>query len=207
MFLEDMNITRAKKFTIFVFVCFVFLVIFLIAIFLPDTTKDANKTPTPTPKAVLDNGGNIMGSKFNEVIPGQTTQQEMFNQEGSPEISETEKNLDKFLFTDKNGLYNYAWAKDGVVLFTQENLFENSKANDFINTFGNPNLKLYHNYSDNLMWYIFLSKGIGIQVSQSDDQVTGLVRFRQQSRESFLLNVAPPVGMTVQKEGIIAEPE
>ncbi len=207
MFLEDMNTTRAKKFTIFVFVCLVFLVIFLIAIFLPDTTKDTNKTPTPTPKAVLDNGGNVMGSKFNEVIPGQTTQQELFNQQGSPEISETEKNLDKFLFTDRNDLYNYTWAKDGVVLFTQENLFENSKANDFISVFGNPNLKLYHNYSDNLMWYIFLSKGIGIQVSQSDNQVTGMVRFKQQSRESFLLNVAPLTGMTVQKEEIMPEPE
>lgn len=207
MSLEDMNITRAKKFAIFVFVCLLFLVIFLSAIFLPNTTKDLGKAPTPTPRAILDNGGNIIGSKFNEIIPGQTTQQELFNQQGSPEISEAEKNLDKFLFTDKDRLYNYAWAKDGVVLFTKENLFENSRANDFINVFGNPNLRLYHNYSENLMWYIFLLKGIGIQVSQSDDQVTGLVRFRQQSRESFLLNVAPLAGMTVQKEEIMPEPE
>lgn len=202
-----MNTTRVKKFTIFVFICLAFLVVFLGAIFLPKKSQEPGQKPTPTPRTVINRAGEIIGSKFNYIIPGKTSQEELLNKEGSPEISETDKDLDKFIFNDRDDQYKYAWAKEKIILVTRESLFENSRANDFINVFGNPNLRLYHNFSENLMWYIFLSKGIGIQVSQSDDQVTGLVRFRQQSRESFLLNVAPLAGMTVQKEGIIVEPE
>ncbi|MBI3985272.1 MAG: hypothetical protein HY344_05060 [Candidatus Levybacteria bacterium] len=201
-----MNITRNKRFALLVGICLVFFVIFLSSLFLTGGEKTKEEKPQ-TARPVVDTRGNIVGSKFNQVIPGKTTGDELINQEGAPEESEIDRGLEKLLFFDRDELYNYAWEKDGVVVVTKENLFENSKADDFITMFGNPNIKLYHMYSEDLMWYIFLPKGIGIQVSQSDNQVTGLVRFQPQSRESFIINVAPLVGMTTQKEDLIAEPE
>lgn len=132
----------------------------------------------------------IAPERFNEIVPGKSTKEDVLKSEGTPQISETDQDLGRLLYKSGETYYfDNVWEKDGKVILTQENVFKNFDLSSYLQKYGTPELTLFDGNMEDAKWYVYLTKGVAFEANSA--RVFTLVKFTPQNKEEFLKDIAP----------------
>lgn len=180
-----MNLIKNKKFLLFTFGSIALYVIYLLVVF--------NFTKTPTLP--------VHDTVFGDIVLEKTREEEVVKNLGKPEYVDTKlSNKGLYYKSSENYIYNVAYSKNSTLVATKEIVVSPYSIKDF----GAPDFQLFNDYSSNLFWNVYLSKGVALQ--NGDGMVFAIVRFKPQSKNTFMSKIAPLFDMTVSSK-TIPEPE
>lgn len=145
-------------------------------------------------------------SNLNKLSPGKSTYDDALRINGSP-ISESKVGeLTILSYPTPNETFNNTVAiKDGVVIFSAEYVYSVYRGyySDYVKKFGQPSLSLYADGSPYINWYIFLDHGIGVEASNND--ISQIVYFVPQDKNSFMKNMASFLKLSQEKAKPVEE--
>jgi hypothetical protein len=172
-----MNLINNKKFVLFVLASLALFVLYLLVVFRLTNTASQNMS---------------QNSPFEKITPGNTKEETVVENLGKPEYADTKLNNNgSYYQSAEKYVFNDVYSKGSVVVATKE--IEPSPYP--VRDFGNPDFKLYNDYSSNLFWYIYLSRGVALQVG--DGLVYAQVKFKPQDKNNFISKIAPLFNMTL----------
>lgn len=178
---------------ILMIVTIIFIVI-IIAVAL--STKKSEKTlifPTPIP---LPSGYDQNYSNMNYLKPGESTIEDTIKINGIPKARSSFGENTELIYETPNSSYtNTAVFKNNVLQYAVEHVFSSYRGflSDYLKTYGTP-LLLYSKNEEGFDWYVFLEHGVGIE--SSNDEITKILYFVPQDKNSFLETVGSEVGIS-----------
>lgn len=186
----------------------VILIIVLIAILISGGgKKETGRTlPTPIP---LPSGYEENYSNMNYLRPGKSTIDETIKVNGQPKTTSSFGSKTTLAYNTPNSSYeNIAVFENGILQYALEYVYSSYRGflSDYIKTYGSP-VVLYSEAQDRFDWYLFLDKGIGIESSNND--ITRVLYFIPQDKNTFLSGVGKDLGIVEnppEEQGEILEP-
>ncbi len=195
-----------KKLALFLILSFLLLLIpvFIFASFFFTTNK---KLDTKPPIISVPSDYKKDYSRIIYIIPGKSTYEDVLKILGSP-VSET-KDKDKtalYYHTPNPDFKNAVVLKNGVVVFSVEYVYSAYRGmfSDYIKKYGEPSLNLYSRGDEGYDWFVFLNKGIGIE--SSNNEITRIVYFVPQEKNSFISSIASFLNLFSSKPEPQGEP-
>lgn len=173
------------------------LILFMgVALLFLNTTQNVsiNSTPLPVPSSFNNDYSNI-----NLLIPGKSTLQDVLNKNGAPFSKTVDGNKTHLYYKTPGTAYeNVVLLKDNIVVYALENVFGNYRGNlnSFQKNYGKEEATYYQigqNNSD-FPWYMYFKKGIAVQ--STSNQITAILYFIPQDKNSFMDNVGNDLSFT-----------
>lgn len=130
-------------------------------------------------------------SKLNTIVPGKSTIQDVEKIAGTASSrSFVDGKTYLYYKTPNPGFTNIVVIKNGVVLFSLENVFSDygGEYNKFVGLYGKPDLTLYSSNEGDFDWSVFLKHGVAFQ--SSSNKITAVLYFPIQTEASFITNIA-----------------
>ena len=193
------NYLRAHLFAVLVFL--LLLVFIPVVIYL----QFGGKTPAPQSQTPVINSHpipvpsdfNQSYDNFSQLSPGKSDLNAVEKING-PAVSTTKKGAETYLYyqTPSSDYQNTVVLKNGLLYYSLENVFGGYRGNysDYTAAYGQPNLHLYNKDSSLSEWYIFLTQGLGTEVSGND--ILQVLYFVPQAKNVFIQGIAAELGLT-----------
>lgn len=179
-----------KKLVLFSIVSFLLLLI-PVYIFMSFFSPFNNKPQAKPSVVAIPSDFKKDYSRIIYLVPGKSTYNDTLQLLGSP-ISETsDKNKTVLAYSTPNPDFkNVVVLENGVVNFATEYVYSTYRGTypNYIKKYGQPDLNLYSKVGEGYDWFIFLKKGIGVE--SSNNEITRIVYFVPQDKNSFINNIA-----------------
>ncbi len=188
------NLTNKKKVLLFLAICLIGFIAYLFFVYYGLRSLPGGKTA-----GVLEKG------RFSKIVPEKSNVGEVEEKYGKPVTKDVENGVTSLNYDSvQKQQYDFVWARDNKIIATGERVPENTMLDELTKKLKGLDIVLYDKDIIPAQWLVFLKDGIALRVSENNVYV--LVRFAPQTKELFLKNIAPVVGMSEKKIQEVEEP-